>query len=348
MAVQKNFVVKNGLEVNTDLLLVNADTGKVGIGTTRPEYLLEVQGGIGVTNIYASGIATVRTEFRVGLGGTSLSAVSTAQKTAVGIGTSNPLYTLDVRGPVSLGQTTLYVKGDAVFTGDVRVNDIFFDETEYIRVSGILTAANIYVFNRGTIATGIITQLSSGIATITTLDGTTSNFSGIATIGSLNIASVEIVDSSRQLKNIVSLDPVTIATVQAAIGTATAQTFQNMVVVGLTTLSQVDIDSGTATLGFASITTLNIGITSITSGIVTSTSGVTTYYGDGKNLTGTRIGIRSEGSTVSLSGTTGTSIIDFKTSTGQNVDVVSNSNTGVTTVTITPGVSLGLAIALGA
>lgn len=325
MAVQKNFVVKNGLEVDTDLLIVNADTRKVGVGTTRPSYLFEVQGGIGVTDIYAAGITTVRTEFRVGLGGTSLSAVATAQKTAVGIGTSNPLYSLDVRGPVSIGQTALYVRGDAVFTGDVRVNDIFFDETEYIRVSGILTAANIYVFNRGTIATGIITQLSSGIATITTLDGTTSNFSGISTVGSLNISSVEVIDSSRQLKNIISLDTTTLTAIQAGISTATVQSFTNIGITGISTFGSVVISSG----------------------IITAVSGVVTYFGDGSNLTGTRIGIRSEGATVSLSGTTGTSVLDFRTSTGQNVDVVSNSNTGITTVTITPGVSLGLAIALG-
>lgn len=328
MAVQKNFVVKNGLEVDTDLLLVNADTRKVGVGTTRPSYLLEVQGGIGVTDIYAAGIATVRTEFRVGFGGTSLSAVATAQKTAVGIGTSAPDYTLDVRGPVSVGQTTLYVKGDAVFTGDVRVNDIFFDETEYIRVSGIITTANIYVFNRGTIATGIITQLSSGIATITNLNGSSLNYSGISTVGSLNISSTEVIDSSRTLKNIISLDETTLTAIQAGISTATVQSFTNIGITGISTFGTVVISSG----------------------IITSTSvaGVVTYYGDGTNLTGVRIGINSEGSQISTGGTTGTKVIDFRTTTGQNVSVDSNSLTGITTVTITPGVSLGLAIALGA
>ena len=32
MAVDKNFVVKNGLEVNTKLINANATTNKVGIG----------------------------------------------------------------------------------------------------------------------------------------------------------------------------------------------------------------------------------------------------------------------------------------------------------------------------
>ena len=34
MAVNKNFVVKNGLEVNTNLLVADLDTQTVGIGTT--------------------------------------------------------------------------------------------------------------------------------------------------------------------------------------------------------------------------------------------------------------------------------------------------------------------------
>ena len=32
MAVNKNFVVKNGLEVDTDLIFADASTNKVGIG----------------------------------------------------------------------------------------------------------------------------------------------------------------------------------------------------------------------------------------------------------------------------------------------------------------------------
>lgn len=322
MAINKNFVVKNGLEVSTDLLLANAETGRVGIGTTRPAYLLEVQGGIGVTDIYSTGITTIRSELRVGsvgAAGTVLSAVSTPTKSGVGIGTTNPGYLLDVRGPVSVGQTVLYVKGDAVFTGDVRVNDIFFDETEYIRVSGIITAANLYVFNTGTIATGIITTLS----------GYNLYYSGIGTFANLNtqnlsIGSTQVISSDRQLQNISSIDYATIAAIQAGISTASVQTFTNLNVTGISTLSSVKISSG----------------------IVTAVTGIVTYYGDGRNLTGTRIGIGSEGTQVSTSGTTGTSLLDFKTTTGQNLRVDSNSTTGITTVTITPGISLGLAIAL--
>ena len=36
MAIDKDFVVKNGLEVNENLLYADDSTGKVGIGTTEP------------------------------------------------------------------------------------------------------------------------------------------------------------------------------------------------------------------------------------------------------------------------------------------------------------------------
>ena len=36
MGINKNFVVKHGLEVDTDLVLADANIRKVGIGTTRP------------------------------------------------------------------------------------------------------------------------------------------------------------------------------------------------------------------------------------------------------------------------------------------------------------------------
>ena len=72
MAIQKNFVIKNGFEVSTDLILANATTRKVGIGTTAPQYTLHVNGGIGVTNLYVSGIATITTGIVTNLTSTNL------------------------------------------------------------------------------------------------------------------------------------------------------------------------------------------------------------------------------------------------------------------------------------
>jgi len=59
MGIAKNFVVKNGLEVNSDLLVANADTSKVGIASTGPRTTLDVRGGIAATDLNVSGVATI-------------------------------------------------------------------------------------------------------------------------------------------------------------------------------------------------------------------------------------------------------------------------------------------------
>ena len=38
MAINKNFVIKNGVQVSTDLIIGDADTNKVGIGTNNPSF----------------------------------------------------------------------------------------------------------------------------------------------------------------------------------------------------------------------------------------------------------------------------------------------------------------------
>ena len=50
MAINKNFVVKNGLEVSTDLIFADDQNRRVGILLTEPIYDFHVNGGIGVTD----------------------------------------------------------------------------------------------------------------------------------------------------------------------------------------------------------------------------------------------------------------------------------------------------------
>jgi len=79
----------------------------------------------------------------------------------------------------------------------------------------------------------------------------------------IQISGTTVIDNSRELQNIVSLDATTTSTIEAAIADS-PNTFTDLTVTGISTL----------------------GITQISGGIVTSTSGVTTYYGDGQYLTG--------------------------------------------------------------
>jgi hypothetical protein len=126
MSINKNFVVKNGFEVSTDLILANADTRRVGVGFTNPQYTLDVAGGIGATDFYLTGIGTFVNELNVGLGGTVLTVLGIGN--SIGIGTALPQYLLDIRSPVSTGQTALYVQGDVRITGDLSLDDVTLDD----------------------------------------------------------------------------------------------------------------------------------------------------------------------------------------------------------------------------
>ena len=211
MAVNKNFVVKNGLEVNTDLIVADVDSSKVGVGTTISSYLLHVyQGtGIGASSVYVTGISTVAQEFNVGLGGSIFTVLGNAEGTAgigqsVGVGTGEPAYLLDVRAPVSTGQTALYVKGDARVTGDVDLDDLRLDQ---LQVSGISTFIGFSTFAAGVNVLGLgatTTTLDvSGVSTFTgdidangsiDVNGHTElddlNVSGVSTIATLAVTGV--------------------------------------------------------------------------------------------------------------------------------------------------------------
>ena len=195
MAVNKNFVVKNGLEVNTDLIVADVDAQKVGIGTTISSYLLHVyQGtGIGASSVYVTGISTVAQTFNVGLGGSVFTVLGNAEGTAgigqsVGVGTGEPAYLLDVRSPVSTGQTALYVQGDMYVTGDINLDDITLDQ---LKVSGISTFIGFSTFASG------INVLGLG-ATTTTLD-----VSGVSTFtGSIDANGDVDIDGHTELDDV--------------------------------------------------------------------------------------------------------------------------------------------------
>jgi len=106
MAINKNFVIKNGVQVSTDLIIGDADNNKVGIGTTIPHYGLHVgvarggRGGIGATDLVVSGVATIN------------------QLSVTGVSTFAGA--LDVNSTVDFA-------GDVVFNG---TNDITYDQSE--------------------------------------------------------------------------------------------------------------------------------------------------------------------------------------------------------------------------
>ena len=282
MAVNKNFVVKNGLEVATDVILANATTKKVGIGSTTPEFTLDVRGGIGATDIIISGFSTFTQDVQVGSSGSVFYVSNSTNNVGVGTSVPNAAYTLDVRSSVSTGQTALYVYGDMRVTGDLNLDDITLDDAsiQNLTVTDTLEVTGLSTF-------------SSNVDINADLD-----VSGITTTNNLRVSGFS-----------------------TFVGFST---FQNNVFV-------------------AGISSVGAAITMYpSSGIVSATS----FYGDGSNLSGiatnlvSSIGVSSEGTFVG----TGATIVDFKSSNGLNNVQISS---GIATVTVTTGASIGLVIALG-
>ena len=142
MATNKNFVVKNGLEVNTQLLFADATNNKVGIASTQPNVELDVRGGFAATHSNVSGVSTIGQALRVGSGiaGTVFTVLDAGN--AVGVGTSQPAYLLDVRSPTGTGTTALYVQGDVRITGDINLDDISVDYAEITHA--VVSAASTF------------------------------------------------------------------------------------------------------------------------------------------------------------------------------------------------------------
>jgi hypothetical protein len=122
MAVDKSFVVKNGLEVNSDLIVADASSKKVGIASTGPRSTLDVRGGIAATDINITGVATIATleasAGDVNLGNLNVSGFSTL-------------------GGLSVDQLTV--------TGFTTFSDISYDEISgrNLSLTGIATIPTV-------------------------------------------------------------------------------------------------------------------------------------------------------------------------------------------------------------
>ena len=122
MAVNKNFVVKNGLEVDTNTLFVDSANNRVAIGTTVPTTTLDVRGKIlsdsqveswvgkfvGIVTAGAVGVTTMTATDAVVTGFSTLGkANATSLNVTTGFSTVQSLTATDLT--VSIGAT---VSGD--------------------------------------------------------------------------------------------------------------------------------------------------------------------------------------------------------------------------------------------
>ena len=353
MAINKNFVVKHGLEVNTDLILANASTRKVGIGTSNPRYNLDVRGGIGATDVIVSGVATISNELRVGTSGTIFTVIAgpTGFGQSVGVGTANPGFLLDVRSPVSTGQTALYVQGDVRITGDLAVDDISFDQATLtdINVTGIATVATLGV-------SGVTTTRHLQVIGVSTFSNSVyvagvSTFVGVSTFNS----SVYVAGLSTHNQLATFNDGLQVVSGITTLGvtTATNVTNQNLLVSGITTLGvssatnltaqQLNISGLSTFAGVTTHTASLFGTQASFSGVVTATSFVgsgASLTGNARNLTAT-IGIGTSGVAVGY----GVSFLDLR---GPGLSTVFyNNDVGIATIFFQGGGSGSASIGIG-
>ena len=309
MAIQKSFVIKNGIEVNSNLIFGDAATDRVGIGTTRPTNTLHVVGGIAATSINLSGIGTIPT-----LNGTTLN-YSTGN-IVTGVITSLSGSTLNYSGIATAGS---YRVGNTEVISSARElkNITSLDSVTTATIeSAIANAPNTF---SDLLVTGISTL---GVTSATNLTSQNLNVSGVSTLGTLKVASGIVTATSGIVTYYGDGKFLTgIATVGGGVSFSGVLS-GDLYVTGIGTINNVRIASG----------------------IVTAVSGIVTYYGDGSKLNlaanpSMGVGIATAGGTVG----TGATILDFR---GPGISTVTVS-AGIATINITGGGGGGGAVSIG-
>ena len=329
MGVNKSFVVKNGLEVNQGLIFADIDTQKVGIGSTTPDYHLDIIGDVGCEQLYSTGVGTfvsvsltdanISEDLKVGTDGSVLTALGAGS--SVGIGSNLPKYLLDVNSSVSTGQTAIYSYGDFEATGNISGGgDLSIGGTttidESLFVTGITTIGGGLTVGGGvTVSGGIF--IGSGIATVTNqliVGGGTSVGGGITVGGGATVGAGASVGGGVFVS-----------------GGATISSGDFTVTSGNVTMSAGDLDI-TGNLNVSGVSSVGSAITMYgSSGIISATK----YYGDGANLQNTIDGVGVQTAGEIGDGTTVGYGVTFLHLKGPGVSTSQyNSDAGIATVFI--------------
>jgi hypothetical protein len=280
MAIQKNFVIKNGIQVNHNLIFADTNLNKVGIATTNPQYTLDVKGGIGATNLSLTGIATIPTididdliiDGSISIGNTTGSYNQFLVSTGTGVTwTSVPtVRSVDVQTASSgiVTFNTSYVVGLL----DVYINGVKLSAHEYTANDSATVILDDPCFGGETVEFITYSPLSIGFGA-TSLQGITildegSVIGNPMQITSINFVGAEITASGSGVGVTVSLsDYVASSGISSYSDVSGISTFS-----GISTYSSI---SGIATVSGGLTGTPNIEVGIVTASGFTSGVGVT-------------------------------------------------------------------------
>ena len=293
MAVNKNFVVKNGLEVNDDLILANAVDSMVGIGTSVPYYELHVQGGIGATSLWVAGVSTFTGDVQV-----------------------SGITTLASAGGITTVGGDLFVGGDLSVVGDVVYDEVV---GRNLNITGVGTILNVVV-GSGLSVTGISTLTGPvGMETGLTVAGVTT----LASAGGITTTGGDFyVGGDLYVLDDITYDEVNGRNLNiSGVGTITRLNTTNINNTGVSTITRLNTTDVVSTAG-----TITTGtITQLTNTDFVSTSSTITSI-VGTSATITRLNTTD---IVSTSSTITTGTVTRLTSTNVNVSGMSTFASGL-------------------
>jgi hypothetical protein len=290
MAVQKNFKITNGLEVNTNLIFADTNSNKVGIATTIVNYTLDVDGTIGAEYSIVSGASTINNitiNGRITAGSSAGTSGQYLVSTGDGVSwTGIPkLRTVDTQ-TAGVGATTFNTTY-SVGLLDVYINGVRLSDDEFTAIDAATVVLDDACFGGETIEfisystsglgvgfTGIqgLTILDEGTPIGSALQVTSINFVGAAVTATGSGVGVTVYLSDYVASSGIAsyADIAGIATYSSSAGIASYAD-----IAGISTYSET---SGISSYSDVSgISTDVIGgiasVTSVTAGIITATDG---------------------------------------------------------------------------